>query len=221
MTRCTGRGAVVPACLPASIIRVPVPRLAFGMVDGAMLGFIVDLYRGVIRTEMALVAGLGPSRLRDGELVPGMAATAAADAVVRILSPYADVGPRACYRFSLIDLHDGAVAGVTAARALHGIVQAVVEPAIDLPHDLISMGVFAPSVLGGLLGVATAAGFGCYHHRDGMRVNLQMGSAKQVAFLARLVTLMAVYAHLSMAACLPIMIDSRRPCAMTGDTGGT
>src|SRR4030042_73591 len=99
---------------------------------------------------MALVAGLGPSRLTDGELVPGMAATAAADAVVRILSPHADIGPRACYWFSLIDLHDGAVAGVTAARALNGVVHAVVEPAIDLPHDFIGMGVFSPSVRGGL-----------------------------------------------------------------------
>jgi hypothetical protein len=47
------------------VIWLPVPFTAFGMIDGAVLGFIIDLDLGVIRAQVALVTGFWLSGLHD------------------------------------------------------------------------------------------------------------------------------------------------------------
>ena len=151
--------------------------------------------------------------------MPGVAAAAAAEAAVWIFPAHPDIGPHTRQRFTIGDLHHGAVTGITSGRALDGVVHAVIEPAIDLPHDLQGMGVFAPFVLFCFVGVASAAILGCYHRRDGLGVVLQVGCAEEVIFLIRLVTLVAMHVHLCMNAPLPVMVDPRRYLLMACNTG--
>jgi hypothetical protein len=58
MTGSTRWSPEVPTGLPKAVIGRPVPLLPFGVIDSAVLGFVVNLYLRMIRAQMALVAGL-------------------------------------------------------------------------------------------------------------------------------------------------------------------
>ena len=79
-----GGSAKIAAGRPAPVGRVPLPPAAFGVIEGAVLGLGVDLDLGMIRAQMALVAGLGLARLDDRKAVARVAAAATALAPVRV-----------------------------------------------------------------------------------------------------------------------------------------
>ncbi len=91
--------------------------------------------------------------------MPGMAARAASLAAVRIYSSDSDVWPGIFFKFTVLDFHFCAVAIVTAGRPLDIIVQSVIEPRIDFPDNLTSVGMFAPGVFCGFRRMSSGAVF--------------------------------------------------------------
>ena len=71
----TGGGIVV--ILPGNPFRLVHVQLVFKRpVEDAVLGLFVDFFLGMIRTQVALAAGLGLARLFLAETMPGMAGRA-------------------------------------------------------------------------------------------------------------------------------------------------
>ena len=162
----TGRSSVIFAGRPVSVVRIPGPLITFCVVNGAVFGFVVNFDLRVIRPQMALVACFGFTSFDQRKAVAGMAAAAAAEAAVGVDAAHTDIGPGAGKRFTPVDLHDGAVAGKAAGGSFYGIVHAVVEPMIDLPNDLVGIGMFAAFVFFRLLWVTAAAIYGRNHYRN-------------------------------------------------------
>jgi hypothetical protein len=69
----TGGGAVVGARRPGAGRGLEIELVAEGIVDGAVLGFLVNLDLGMVRPQVAGVAGFGPAGLGYREAVPGVA----------------------------------------------------------------------------------------------------------------------------------------------------
>jgi len=100
--------------------------------------------------------------------MPGMAARAAPQAAVEIEPADPDIGPGGSFELTLvIGLEHRAVAGVAAGGALGGVVQALIEPGIDLPDDFQGIGVLAAGILLDLVGVAARTVLGRDHAGDG------------------------------------------------------
>ena len=93
-----------------------------------------------------------------------MAAGAAALAAIWIDPPYSHIRPCARYGLAVFYCHHRAVAGEASGGSFGGVVHSVIEPVIDLPHDLVGIGMFTARILLGLLGMTPLAVLRRDHH---------------------------------------------------------
>ena len=69
MTGGAGGGPIVHPCGPGAAGGIEVVLILIGVIDRAMLGLFIDLYLGMIRSRMTLVASLGFSGFGHREAV--------------------------------------------------------------------------------------------------------------------------------------------------------
>ena len=229
--RAAGR-AVVNAGGPGARGRVPAVFVLVGLGDGAVLGLGVDFDLRVVRAQVALAAGLGLAGLGHGEAVSGVAGRAAAQGAVHIHATHTHVGPGGGVELAvLVLLEDGAVAVVAAGGALPVAVHALVEPGVELPHDLDGVGVLALRILLDLVGMAAGAVLG----RDGRGhghavlllaplvvgalVLLVVGVGHVGVMLLGLVAVQAGDVGAGVAAVCPVGEDARRLDLVAFDAG--
>jgi len=72
---------------------LPVVLVSKGIENIPVFGFGVDLYLGMVRTQVSLAAGLGLSGRHYREPMAGMAAGAACLAFVQVEPAHPDIGP--------------------------------------------------------------------------------------------------------------------------------
>mgnify|MGYP000532485693 CR=1 FL=1 len=147
---------------------IEVVLVLVGMVDGAVLGLLVNLDLGMVRPKVAGIAGFGPPGLGDSEAMAAVAGGARTLAAVHVQPSHAHVGPGGGIQFALVvDGQHGPVAVVAAGFALVVRVHALVQPGVQLPHNLDGIGMLAFAVLDHLVGMAAGAILGRDHGSDG------------------------------------------------------
>jgi hypothetical protein len=132
-----------------------------------MFGFHIDLYLGMVGSQMALTAGLRLSRLHHGEAVPCVTTGAASSAAVQIDTSHTHIGPGVSTQDTVPDLQNGSVACETTGKALKVAVHSLFQPWIDLPDDLKGIGVLTLGILFGLVRVTTRAILRCHSSSNG------------------------------------------------------
>ncbi len=175
-----GGRSVVDAGRPGAGRGVKIGFILKGMVQGSVLGFFIDFDLGMIRTQMTLVAGFGHAGFGDRKPVAGVAGGARSLAAVQVQTSHADIRPGFRIDIALIiDFDHCPVTAVAAGFALVIGIHALVQPGIDLPHDLDGVGMFGTAVLHGFVRVAAGAVLG---RNDGCDGHLVLGfSVRQIA----------------------------------------
>ena len=117
-----------------------------------MLGFHIDLDLRMIRSQVTLSTGFRFSGLHNRETVASMATGAASQTTVKINPSHTNIGPGLGIQAAIFGLLENRpVAVETACGPLEITVHPQFEPGIDLPDDLVGVGMLAPSILLGLI----------------------------------------------------------------------
>ncbi len=157
----TGRRAVIHARRPGTASRIEIILGLVGMVNGTVFGLLIDFDLGMIRVQVTLVAGFGHTGFGHRKPMARVARCAGAFAAVQVEPSDAGIGPGVGIDFTFfIDLDHRTVTVKAAGLALIIGVHSLVQPGIQLPHDLDGVGMFAFAVLGGLIRVAAGTVLG-------------------------------------------------------------
>ena len=101
MTGGARRSPVVPR-LPGIRGGIPLPTVAFGIVDVAVFAVIENLNVGVIRTKVTGSTCRGFTGFDDAEAVTGVAGGTVSSTAIGVNVPHARIGPGGCERASFV-----------------------------------------------------------------------------------------------------------------------